>query len=452
MHHASPPRQPPPGLPATGLPQPPPAWDALLICVAGYVADAVGRLQSLFPMLRPLKPALICAAGATILYLVQQAGLRRFAALRSRTTTAVLLLLVWAVLSVPAALNEGAAFFFVTGFFVKTVLLYLLVAGTVRVARDVERLALVYFGAAVLYSTIVLLRFDVGGSNWRLASLYTYDANDFATFAVTAIPLGLYFFTTAGTRPLLRTTSALGLAVLTTAFVRSGSRGGFLAIIAVALFVLLGYTTIRARWRVLGTAALAALFIATASDRYWNQMRTIVAPEQDYNRTAETGRLQIWRRGLGYMLTHPLVGVGAANFGVAEGTISPLARLQEYNIGVRWTAAHNSLVQVGAELGIPGLILFLAALGGAFATLRRVARAGPAAPLAHALTGSLIGFAVGGFFLSLAYHDMLYTLLGLATGLGKVSLPRIPAPLRPLPGFARSRLPVGPAGRARAVP
>jgi putative inorganic carbon (HCO3(-)) transporter len=451
MHPASSPRQPAPGTMAAARLQRPPAWDALLMCVAGYVADAVGRLQSLFPILRPFKPALICAAGAIILYLAQQGGLRHLGALRSRTTTAVLLLLVWAALSVPAALNQGAAFFFLTGFFIKTVLLYVLVAGAVRAARDVERLALVYFGAAVLYSTIVLLRFDVGGSNWRLASLYTYDANDFATFAVTAIPLGLYF-TTSGTRPPLRTASALGLAVLTTAFVRSGSRGGFLAIIAVALFVLLGYTTIRTRWRVLGTAALAALFIATASDRYWSQMRTIVAPEQDYNRTAETGRLQIWRRGLGYMLTHPLVGVGAANFGVAEGTISPLAKLQEYNIGVRWTAAHNSLVQVGAELGIPGLLLFLTALGGAFATLRRVARAGPAAPLAHALTGSLIGFAVGGFFLSLAYHDMLYTLLGLATGLGKVCLPRAPAAPRAGSRFAHARPPVAPPGRARPVP
>src|SRR5207245_416927 len=148
------------------------------------------------------------------------------------------------------------------------------------------------------------------------------------------------------------------------------------------------------------------------------------------NRTGETGRLQIWQRGIGYMFTHPVLGVGAYNFGVAEGTISPLARLQEYNIGVPWSAAHNSFVQVGAELGIPGLLLLLTAIASALATLRRAARAkprGPAGPrppppLAQALMGSFIGFVVGGFFLSLAYSDMFYTLLGLAAGLGKVSL------------------------------
>src|SRR5207245_2469273 len=110
--------------------------------------------------------------------------------------------------------------------------------------------------------------------------------------------------------PLMRLGSALGLGVLATAFVRSGSRGGFLAIVAVSLFVFFGYTTIRTQWRVLGMVVIAAVFVATASDRYWTQMRTIVSPEQDYNLTSETGRLQLWRRGIGYMFKHPVLGVG----------------------------------------------------------------------------------------------------------------------------------------------
>jgi hypothetical protein len=41
--------------------------------------------------------------------------------------------------------------------------------------------------------------------------------------------------------------------------------------------------------------------------------------------------------------------------------------------------------------------------------------------LAGSISAALIGFAVGGFFLSLAYSDMLYTLAALAVGLGKVA-------------------------------
>ena len=172
------------------------------------------------------------------------------------------------------------------------------------------------------------------------------------------------------------------------------------------------------------------LFLATATDRYWSQMSTILTLDQDYNRTSETGRWHIWSRGIGYMLQHPILGVGANNFPIAEGTISPLAALQQYNIGVRWNAAHNSFVQIGAELGVPGLILFVTAIAAAFSALGQVARLQRALPsrprgppqLAQALTGSLIGLAVGGFFLSLAYYEMLYAGLALAVGLRKAVL------------------------------
>lgn len=43
------------------------------------------------------------------------------------------------------------------------------------------------------------------------------------------------------------------------------------------------------------------------------------------------------------------------------------------------------------------------------------------AQLRQVLTASLIGFAMGAFFLSLAYSQMLYTLVGLAVGLRKVA-------------------------------
>lgn len=406
---------------------PDPSWDLLLVCVAGYIATGVGRVQQLFPALLPLKLAFVSAGCAIALYLAQPSGRRRVEALRSRATAAVLLLLLWAALSVPGALNQGIAFHFVTDLFIKTVLLYVLIAGAVRGVRDVERLTFTYFTIAVVYAVVVLTRFTVGGGDWRLGGLYYYDANEFATLAVSAIPLGLYFCLQRGSLT-RRVMSGIGVAALAVTFVQSGSRGGFLAMIAVALFVLFGYSTIRARWRIAGTVVIALVFLATASDRYWTQMRTIMDSDDDYNRTSESGRIHIWRRGITYMVAHPLLGVGAYNFGIAEGTISPLAKLQEYNVGVRWGAAHNSFVQVGAELGIPGLLFFVTAIGSAFATLSRVARARPAAPfgpapppLAHALFGALVGFVVGAYFLSLAYHEMLYALLGLAIGLGKVA-------------------------------
>jgi O-antigen ligase len=167
--------------------------------------------------------------------------------------------------------------------------------------------------------------------------------------------------------------------------------------------------------------------LMTASDHYWQQMGTITS-DTDYNHTSETGRMQIWNRGIGYMLANPFLGVGPNNFPTAEGTLSPLAVRQQYGIGVRWNAAHNSFVQIGAETGLPGLALFVAMIASGFAALRRAGRVekqetvdGALPALTPALTASLVGFVVGAFFLSLAYSEMLYTLLAFAVGMRKVT-------------------------------
>jgi O-antigen ligase len=312
--------------------------------------------------------------------------------------------------------------------FARAIAMYVVIAASVRSARDVERLALVYFGIAVVYTLIILSRFQLGPDNWRLGRLYYYDANDFATLITTAMPLGLYF-ALAYRRVVLRLLSFGGLLVLVVALIRSGSRGGFLAFLAVAAFILVGFTSVPARARISGLAVILAVLSTTASDKYWTQMQTIVHPHEDYNTTDETGRVKIWKRGIGYMVGSPAFGVGMGNFQTAEGTLSSFARRSETGRGVRWGAAHNTFVQIGAELGIPGLLLFLGLLVSLFASLRRVARyaarAGPAhtdwARLAQSLTAALVGFVVGSFFLSLAYADMLYTLAALVVALAKIA-------------------------------
>jgi O-antigen ligase len=95
----------------------------------------------------------------------------------------------------------------------------------------------------------------------------------------------------------------------------------------------------------------------------------------------------------------------------------------------RWNAAHNSFIQIGAELGVVGLLLFVAIIASAFVALRRsrprdrdgVDPQDRRTQLSQVLTASLIGFVVGAVFLSLAYSEMLYTLVALAVGLRKVT-------------------------------
>lgn len=432
---ATPPAPAAPTIPAARAP----GWDLLLACCAVYIATAVGRVHELFPILLPLKPALLASAMAVGLYLLQQFGLRRVNRLRSATTSCLLGLLAWSCLSIPWALHPGVAFTYLTDNFVKTVVMCLVLAGSIRSVRDIERLALVYFAVTVVYTAVVLSRFQLGADSWRLGRLYNYDANDFATLIATAMPLGLYFVL-AHRRIVLRGAAAAGLAILAVGLIRSGSRGGFLALLAVTAFVLLGFTTIPARARLAGLVVILAVAYGASSDQYWTQMQTLVHPKEDYNLTSDAGRMKIWERGLDYMAGHPILGVGLANFPVAEGTISPLVRLQERGVGVRWGAAHNSFIQAGAELGAPGLLLFIGVIATALRSLRRITRPPPRASptpvevsrLAQGLMAALVGFTVGSFFLSLAYADMLYVLAALTIGLVKCA-PRNATRTAPFP-------------------
>ena len=413
--------------PALGRP-PDLRWDPLLLCVAGYLLTSVGRVHQLFPVLEGLRPALLTGLLAIALYSVDRREDRRLRRVWVPATRWLLALVAWMVLSVPSALVIGASFDLVFGNFIKTALMVVVVAASVRGLRDVERLVLAYLMGAVAYAVVVVLRFDLGGGDaWRLGRLYYYDANDFATFIVTAMPFGLYFLH-AGRGGFRRLLAGGALAVLALAFVYTGSRGGFVALAAATTFILLRLSAISLGRRVAATGLVGLVLLGTASGQYWEQMGTILS-DADYNRTDESGRMQIWRRGLGYMLENPVFGVGPHNFQAAEGRLSPFADRQQLGIGVRWNAAHNTYLQVGAELGVPGLLMFAGLIASAFAALpggkgRGRRPAGGNAMWTHlgqALTASLIGFVVGAFFLSLAYAEMLYALVGLAVGLQKVA-------------------------------
>jgi O-antigen ligase len=403
-------------------------WDLLLVCVAGYILTAVGRIHQLFPVLEVFRPAVLCGLLAIVLFMLDTGRARTVRYLGASPTKLVLALFAWAALSVPGALVASNSFDVVFNNLMKTIVMYLVIIGSVRGLRDVERLTLVYLASAALYATVVLVRFDLGsGDAWRLGRLYYYDANDFATYAVSAMPLGVYALHTLR-RTAMRWGTALALTVLALAFVHTGSRGGFIALVGVAAFTVARYTAIPLRWRISATVMVFAVVLTTASGQYWQQMGTILS-DADYNRTEETGRLQIWARGVGYMLQHPVFGVGPGNFQSAEGSLSQQAVRQQFGIGVRWNAAHNTLIQIGAETGVPGLLLFLAAIASAFRALRRAAAPASVAPrdywrlknLTQALTAAMIGFLIGAFFLSLAYSEMLFTLVALAACLQKAA-------------------------------
>jgi O-antigen ligase len=224
----------------------------------------------------------------------------------------------------------------------------------------------------------------------------------------------------------------IGLILISAVFVRSGSRGGFLALIVTSLFFILSFRAISFMGRLAAIAAVALVILAAGSERYWTQIGSTFS-EADYNQTDESGRLQVWQRGIGYVMSNPLFGVGTSNFSAAEGQLSELASRQQYGVGVKWNAPHNSFLQVTAENGIPALVFFLGMLASIFRVLKpapgrgRVRRSPIPPALKQALRASLLGFIIGAFFLSLAYTQLLYVVVAVAIGIHKLERLAVPA-------------------------
>ncbi|HEV2670298.1 MAG TPA: O-antigen ligase family protein, partial [Gemmatimonadales bacterium] len=340
----------------------------LLVCLSGFILTSVARIHQLFPALAVFRPVTVMGVLAIAVCVLDRVPPRRINALQIPATRWLLALVLWMALSVPGALWPGGAFGTFRDF-AKTALIYFVIVTAVRSVRDVERLALVYLVGAVIFAVMVLThtQFQLGLGG-RMERLYFYDSNDFATYIVTALPLGLYFAMTG--RTWLRIAAGAGIALLAVGFVWSGSRGGFLALLAVVGYFLLRYTSVKRSWRWTAVGVVAVLLMAVAGNTYWTRISTVLHPSADYNMTDEQGRIRIWERGLGYMIQHPVFGVGGGNFPRAEGTISPLVRQQPLGRGLKWGPPHNSYVQVGAELGVPGLIMYLAFIMSVFGALR----------------------------------------------------------------------------------
>ena len=168
------------------------------------------------------------------------------------------------------------------------------------------------------------------------------------------------------------------------------SRGSYLGL-AAGLAVLAG---LRWGWRGWLASALAAA-LAIAFLIYDPSIRTIVATESNSAAGTAAGRLDIWSRALYMLEDFPLTGIGMGTFTQVADTLYPFFIASPGSI----THAHNLYLQVGVDLGLPGLAAWLAALMGSLWAAWRSFRAtppgntplrAPAAALLAAFTGLLV--------------------------------------------------------------
>jgi O-antigen ligase len=334
-----------------------------------------------------------------------------------------------ALASAPLGISLGGSAVFILSDYSKTLLLFFLLVAAIRNTRDLVVIAwgFVLGCAYLVYLSLFFYSMTITQTGlMRLNSVYMFDANDINSILLIGFGLiGLFVQTSKG---LVRYGGLLLMLGIGATAARSGSRGGFvgLAVVGAALLISLNRVSVAKR---IGFVGLVGLGLALyAPPGYWQQMNTILTPEEDYNWTAVDGRKQIWTRGVGYMLEYPIGGLGINNFGRAECTISDKALQHEADTGIKCIAPHNTYLQMGAELGFPGLALWVTMVFGSILKMRTLAKRVPrqwergdfeARFLFYApryLQICMLGFAVTSSFVSHAYLDPVYILVALMAG------------------------------------
>jgi len=245
--------------------------------------------------------------------------------------------------------------------------------------------------------------YPVGGPSGS----FIEENNEMAFALIMCLPLIRYLYlTTKKKYQHLGITVVILLTVV--AIIGSYSRGAFVAGGAM-VFVL--WLRSRRRFMLFITFFVVIMFMFSFMPQQWhNRMSTIQTYEQD---SSAMGRINAWWAAWYMALDNPILGGGARAF-----TPSTIYRYAPNPLN--YHDVHSIYFEMLGEQGFVGLFIFLSIFFLAFLYAQQVRRLTKekvelqwAFDLASMCQVSLVGYAVGGAFLGLAYWDLPYTIVAI---------------------------------------
>jgi putative inorganic carbon (HCO3(-)) transporter len=449
-----------------------------------YVLTEYTRPGEVVHVLAVLRPQRLLALLLIVSVVVRYKAVDRPRLAASPVNLAVLALFASVWLAIPNAFWKGGA---VTAAidFTKTILIYFVTTALLVKPQRVRLFLWIFFAGTVFVALTMLRNKFAGGGTYVTEGVqragavgaFLANPNDAAAALLAGLPLPFYLW--SATQDRRARLALLGcLVVMLAALMSSGSRGGFLGLMAIAAVY----------WwkseRKGATAAVlllgASLFWGLAPEDYKGRMASILHHQSD---ASAQGRKEGWRIARAMFWRQPLTGVGPGNFVPARAAWFPTG-----NAFVDWMDVHSLYYQTLSELGTLGSLSLLAflflvlrdhrrlqkavlgsgrargpaptALGPTEATASHsVVGAGPRACPATALAESrepraestseaswfyhascgletaFIALMVAGLFTHLLYYPFLYTIAALTTSMRRVTEsphgPVIPAPNEP---------------------
>jgi O-antigen ligase len=311
--------------------------------------------------------------------------------------------------SIPQSSWVGGSFDLVVNGFAKNVLVLLAASISVVSWRRLRQSVTVQTIIVIVLAAVSLKGNAQNGRQYGAGNMFS-DPNDFALNAVMVLPFAVFGLRNSS-RLWKRACWLLGAALLVAMIVLSGSRGGFIALCVSAL--LLTWKLKSRKSVAFGLCAIAVVLLLCVPS-YRERMTTIFDTDRDKVGSAQA-RKELLKRSLEVTSHRPILGVGPGQFQEASGA---------------WHETHNTFTQLSAECGIPALFVFLMMARSAVSNLRKgmsnIDQSSSEYILCWSILCSVIGYLVGGFFLSTTYWLAPYVLFIYAAAAGSLATSGVP--------------------------
>lgn len=242
------------------------------------------------------------------------------------------------------------------------------------------------------------------------------DPNDLAAHLLLVLPFLLFVILRKRTHLALRLILVAGMVYGLFLILRSGSRGGLVAL-ACTVALLLVFGSGRQRLTV-GIAAPVILItlIAFLPGSTWKRLRSFSEGQETSKGAIESAesRKYLLKKSIELTFKKPLFGVGPGQFPNYEGKEA----VSESRRG-SWHATHNTYTQISSECGIPALVFFLGAIISTFTLLRKIRKKAKRlhqneiVTATFCVTVGLIAYSVASIFLSNGYKFQFLAISGL---------------------------------------
>jgi O-antigen ligase len=370
-----------------------------------------------------------------------------FVAQHPQFTFILVLFLGWAVVSALWAENPGQALDTSSRYF-QNMILFLIVYTAVRERKHATWVAWAWLAGATFATVPAMLNPPTYEDDLTVRISGTIgDPNELAALLVA----GTVFagvLTAITKEAALRVAAGSAVVLFLAGIFYTVSRGGL-----VALFVaLIAACLMAGRWRG-RTVVVTALGLMTVVI-YFASFAGLDARDRVTTVEGGSGRTDIWKVGWRMVEDEPIHGIGSGNFPISSihYLLEPGVLERDEFIIDTPKVAHNTYLQILAELGIVGLALFLTIIGFAISCAVKAARwfgnhgDTQMELVARGMVVALVGILAADFFISEQFGKQLWLLLGLGPALYGVARrtyperkqapqpqPEAPAVLRPVP-------------------